>query len=227
MFEMTNPHLYTLLKRDPSANQRLIHSWKFLANLTLLQSCMSRNCLIWVELCSVHPLHRGNDLDTLPVSRQTLFHLSSIPTQAPICFLIYTFVFGICLLSASPSCFLFLTASPFSLTSFLICTHLCIYIHTHTHTFLSLPPSVSILGCRLLILSSHKTLSPSITPSSGKMMPDEFVTLGKHLALLSRRQVRTSSQILALSTGDWPLVVVKATDISHSLALLPPLMAVH
>lgn len=91
----------------------------------------------------------------------------------------------------------------------------------HTDTSLSLPLSV-IMSCRLLILFTNKTLRSSVTPSCRNLF---HKASGSFLEQTGRG--RTSLEILALSTDDRPLAVVKATDILHSLALLHPPMAVH
>ncbi len=108
-------------------------------------------------------------------------------------------MFAFCL-SLSPASLLS-PASPFSLSSFLICTHLCIYIHMHPNTSLSLPRSSSWIAASLFSPPIKHSLSPSVNPSSGKMTPGEFVTSGSYLEQTGRG--RTSSEILASATG-WP-----------------------
>lgn len=160
---MTNPYHCTVLKRGPSGLSTSGSLWSVagVSNLTPLWSCLSRNPLIWAE----------NVLDTASAWWNRFGHSSSQPAktvpplsqthnpaQTLICFLKYTYLFCICLLSASCS---------FSLKSFLICTpFMHIYSYVHHHIICPSHPSVYIMGYCLLTLSpTHKTFTLSINHS--------------------------------------------------------------
>lgn len=152
-----------------------------------------------MKLCLVFPLLCGIDLDS------TELPSPPNPTQTPVCFLKYTFsIFHIC----------FLTLPIFN-------SHLlsvtCLNVNMHTNTSPYLPSSVIILSSPI-----KYSLSSSVTCSCRNLFYE-------HQALIWSKQAKAGPawKILALSTSDRPQAVVKATDILHSLALLPPPMAVH
>ncbi len=164
----------------------------------------------------MHFPHHGIDLDTLPDSRLTLFHLSAkhlIPPKHPFAFsstifYLYMFTFYSTLLPST-----FLLPFPFSLAYFLLhfmYIYVHIFIYIPTHLFLSLPLSSSWVAAYLFSPPIKKhSLSPSVTLSCRKMMLGEFVTLGKQLALIWSRQAgqaqdfRTKFKRRLPVTGHW------------------------
>lgn len=162
MFAMTNSVF--CWKRAPSAKQRLIHKWKFLVCSRSVKSDTAAELHVQKPSylggkCSVHPLHCGMDLDSPAVCRLTLFHLSAkhlIPPKHPFAFS-NTLIYFAYVYSPPPASSLWLRFS-FALI------YAYIFICTPTHLCLSLP-SVYIMGCSLLTLPSHKTLTHSINHS--------------------------------------------------------------
>lgn len=160
--------------------------------MTLLRIACPETNLFWKM---VHPLHCGIDLDTPPVSRLTLSHLSAKhlippPPKHPFAFT-NTLVLHVYLLHLPPAPPLS-TASPFSPSLSLHFSFVLIYVYificTPTHLHPSLPLSSSRVAASLFSPPIKHSFSPSVTPSSRKMMPGKFFTLQKHLALIWSRR---------------------------------------
>lgn len=79
-------------------------------------------------------------------------------------------------------------ASPFSLSPHFSFAPIYVYIFICTPTHLSLPLSSSWVAASLFSPPVKHSLGPSVTRSSRKTTPGEFVTSQKHLALFRSRQ---------------------------------------
>lgn len=184
--------------------------WAWVKPDTAVKLCVQKS----TEIHSVHALHRGINLDTRLVSRLTLFHFSAkhiIPCKHWFCFSNILFCFILLLVAFCPH-------PPFS--PLLFPHYFFWFVPIYEYLFICTPallclslPHLHDYSCLLISLSYHKTLYQSISHS-------QLEPLNKSNWLLFAC-LRMSTESSALSAGDRPSAVVKATDNLNSLTLPP------
>ena len=173
--------------------------WEFLciwSEASFVKSSPLWSCMSLGWDC-VQYILRSVELFRLPSS---LIHIPDKPLKPPNHTFAFsnTLLFSTCLFSSSLSSLPIFISNP------------CIFIEQ------SLPLSLSQVTPFFFSPPIEPLLSPSVTPSCKNTGLSEFIT-GRQ----KRDRLSDSSLV-----DRWPASVVKATDILHSVALLPPSMAV-